>query len=342
MHIVQENSRSFSIETNGKSFVTPFFVPAISTIKTDWSISGYLGLLEKTGYPAFLISAYDIYDIDDKEERIVMKSLADCVDKGTLIFLDNGNYEAYWYRDTTWTLNKLKKILGKVNPDFSFSFDIFWQKEKAVEEYIRETITSVAKTASMQRTGSTIALIHSDPMLFPTVVRKLVDNINPEIVAIPERELGPSIFERAQTIKRIRDELNKTERVIPIHILGTGDPISILIYTLCGADLYDALVWCTNCVDSKTGYLRHFSQRDFVGCNCKACRMQDIPYEIQTMTHNLIFYIDFLRKIRDSIRAGKIDDILKTYLREKDVSRVKKIVRSTIGTTVQDKTRLKV
>lgn len=326
MYIIENFPRSFLIETSGKSFKTPFFVPAISSLsKTNWTIFEHLDLLKKVRYPGFLISAYDIDRLQDKEEKVLLENLSKFIEKRTLIFLDNGNYEAYWYADNKWILKNLERVLEKFSPDFCFSFDVFWDETKNAEKYIKETITSIAKTAGMQKTGETIALIHSNPKLFPKVVRKIVDYINPEVIAIPERELGHGIFERSQTIKAVRDELNKTERPIAIHVLGTGHPISILIYTLCGADIYDAYTWYTGCINPETGHFFHFSQRELVECRCEACQLENIPYSFQTMTHNLIFYLDFLDKIREAMKNEKIDKILTEYLHKKDVARVKKI-----------------
>ncbi len=328
MYIVEEFPRLFSIETSGKSLKTPFFVPAISSIKADWEIFGYVDLIEKVGYPGFLISAYDIFKLEKKEKKILMKVLSNYTDKRVFVFLDNGNYEAYWYKNNTWSLNKLKTVLARVYPDFCFSFDIFWDGDRSVKKHVKETITSIAKTAGMQKTGSTIALIHSNPELFPKVTRKIVDYINPEIVAIPERELGFSVFQKSQTVKKIRDELDRTKKPIPIHILGTGNPISILIFTLCGADMYDALDWSNAFVDPKTGQLFHFSQKDLVDCQCKVCKMKKVPYNYQVLAHNLIFYVEFLDKIRDSIRNEEIDVVLNEYLREEDVSKIKRVIGS--------------
>jgi len=326
LYIVEEFPRSFLIETSGKSFKTPFFVPAVSSlVKTNLKILEYIDLLKKVGYPGFLISAYDIDRLQNKEEKVLLEDFSDFAEKRKLIFLDNGNYEAYWYSDQKWILKNLERVLEKISPDFCFSFDIFWDENKNVEKYIKETITSIAKTAGIQKTGETIALIHSNPKLFPKVARKIVDYINPEIIAIPERELGPSIFERSQTIKAVRDELNKTEKPIAIHVLGTGHPVSILIYTLCGADIYDAYTWYSECINPETGHFLHFSQRDLVDCHCEACKLEKVPYNFQTMTHNLMFYLDFLDKIREAIRNESIEKILAEYIRKKDVSIVKKI-----------------
>jgi queuine/archaeosine tRNA-ribosyltransferase len=326
LYIVEEFSRSFLIETSGKSFETPFFIPAISSIKANWEYFEYLDLIEMVGYPAFLLSAYDICKLEENEKETLMKRLSNFAEKRNSVFLDNGNYESYWYNDKTWTLNKLRTILDRTHPDFCFSFDVFWDKQKGFEKHYKETITSIAKTAGMQKTGSTIALIHAIPEIFPKVTRRIVDYLNPEIIAIPERELGFGIFERSQTISKIRVELEKTKKLIPIHILGTGNPISILIYTLCGADMYDAIDWSNSFIDPENAQLLHFSHKDLVDCHCKACKMKKVPYNYQAATHNLIFYLEFLDKIRDSIRNEKIDHILEKYLGEKNASKIKKIV----------------
>jgi len=271
MYITKKSERSFFIETDGKSIETPFFVPAVSSMKANWNISEYVDLIKRIGYNSFLVSAYDVFEHKDREA--LMKHLSRNIDK-QIFFLDNGNFEAYWYKDKAWTLNKFKKILDDSYPDFSFSFDIFWKKDKSFARHIKETITSIAKTAGMQKSGTTIALIHSESETFPDIVRKIVNSVNPEIVAIPERELGSSIFEKAQTIKNIRLELDKTKQNVPIHVLGAGNPISILMYTLCGADIYDALDWSNVFVNPNSGQFLNFSQKDLVECECEACKLK--------------------------------------------------------------------
>lgn len=324
MYTTKKSNRSFLIETSGKLIETPFFVPAVSSIKANWTILEYVDLLEKVGYPAFLVSAYDLCKLEETNKEDFEKTLSKYAGKKALFFLDNGNYESYWYKDQKWTLERLKTVLNKTCPDFCFSFDVFWAKGANVEAYIKETITSIAKTAGMQKLGSTIALLHSEPKFFAKVMRKVVDYINPEFVAVPERELGSSIFERAQTVKNIRVELDKTGKLIPLHILGTGNPLSILIYTICGADTYDALDWSSTFIDPNTGQSYHFSQKDLANCNCEACRMKNVPYDYQVMAHNLIFYQAFLDKIRNLLKKGKVDSMLAEYL-SAGSSEIKKI-----------------
>ncbi len=325
MLVEKKSLRSFKIEDSGKSFETPLFVPATSSTKANWTVLQYIDLIENVGYPSFLVSAYDYCKLEKKQKEDFEKLLGKYRKKGTFFFLDNGNYEAYWYKDKKWNLDGLRDALETVCPDFCFSFDVFWEKDTKTESYIKDTVSAIAKTAGSQKTGSTIALFHSRPDLFPKVVRKVVDSINPEIIAVPERELGCSVFERALSIKNIRSELDKDGKLIPMHILGTGNPLSILIYTLCGADTFDALDWSSVFMDPKTCQQGHFSQKDLSTCSCEACQLKQVPYDYQVMAHNLIFYQRFLEKIKKSLESCKVDTLLKEYLSDKNVLEVKKI-----------------
>jgi len=325
MEINREHQRLFKIKINRKIMNTPFFFPAISSIKTNFKIGEYLELVQKIGYPGFLVSSYDIYNTDEREKKKLLDIISESTQRETITLLDSGYYEAFWYHDEEWSFQNLESILDDISIDFCFSFDIFWNEKKSIEEYVKETITSIAKTAGTQKSGTTIPLLHSDTKSFPKVVRKVVEGINPEVIGIPERELGQSIFERATMVKKIRDELDKTNRQIPLHLLGTGNPISILIYTLCGADIYDGLEWCQTVVDPKTGYLFHFIQKDLIDCNCSACKIRDIAYHTQTIAHNLIFYKEFTETIRVSIIDDNIDHILNRYLDSRNSEKVKKI-----------------
>ena len=322
MQITQNSSRTYLIETSNKILKTPFFFPSISTVRTNYGVYEYFKLIKKVSYPGFLISSYDIYH-NEKRDTLI-EEVSKTTEYSAFTLMDSGNYEAYWNNDSMWNIKNLESILKDISVDFCFSFDVFWKDGKDIDVHVKETITYSAMTAGIQRRGTTIPLIHSNSLLFPKIVRKVIEGINPQIIGIPERELGASLLERAKTLERIRYEIDKAEREIPIHLLGTGNPISILIYTLCGADLYDGLEWCKNVVNPETGHLYHFIQKDLLDCNCKACNT-DVPYHLQTMSHNLIFYNNFTKEIRQAIEDEQITEILNKYLPAKVIHKIKKI-----------------
>lgn len=324
MIITQINSRAFKIETSTKSLETPFFFPSISSVKTNYEVYDYFQFLNQVSYPGFLISSYDVYM--DKKKELLMKEISSITERSAFTLLDSGNYEAYWKNDKDWDIERLGEILEALEVDFCFSFDVFWDEETDINKYISETITISAITAGMQISGETIPIIHSYPQVFPRVVSKIIDGINPQIVSIPERELGTSLLERAKTLKNIRNAIDKMDRCIPIHLLGTGNPTSLLIYTLCGADLFDGLEWCKNVVNPSDAHLYHFIQKELVTCNCRACKVEGLPYHLQTMWHNLTFYENFTEEIRRCITEGKIEELMEKYLPKEFIPKIENII----------------
>ena len=64
-----------------------------------------------------------------------------------------------------------------------------------------------------------------------------------DLIGLTEKELGPSLLERCQTLLRIRCALSARGRETPIHVFGCLDPATVLAYFLCGADVFDGLAW---------------------------------------------------------------------------------------------------
>ena len=62
-------------------------------------------------------------------------------------------------------------------------------------------------------------------------------------IAVSERDCGKGILERAETLTEIRHILDKSDERFLLHVLGCGNPISMLIYAYCGSDSFDSLDW---------------------------------------------------------------------------------------------------
>jgi hypothetical protein len=89
-------------------------------------------------------------------------------------------------------------------------------------------------------------------------------------------------------------------------LLGTGNPISIALYSEAGADSFDGLEWCQTVVDHETGLLFHLSQSDFFRQQT-AWGDSGISFHPRTLAHNLEFYADWMRRLRD---AAYRDDVI--------------------------------
>src|SRR2546422_9937802 len=302
MEVSRNHARAFTLNVEGKVVLTPSFVPAVSSCCAVVPIVSSLRLLIGLNHPRFLVSAYDIENAPNEQaKKTLLRQISSRTDKQTLTVLDSGSYEAQCQRDNSWTVGKLERVLRAVDVDICFSFDIYPERGVSSSTHFRKTVSAIARTAGSQRRGLTVPVLHSSPRDFPSFARRVLEGMSPQMLGIPERELGLGIMERARVLFSVRRALDGTGRDVPIHLLGTSNPISILIYTLCGADLFDGLDWNRSVVDPKSGSLQNFAHLDLTECGCAACRNTEISYVDRVMAHNLMFYEVFTAKARAAI-----------------------------------------
>ena len=145
------------------------------------------------------------------------------------------------------------------------------------------------------------------------------------LIAVAERELGDGLFERAATVVSIRRRLNRLGYYCHLHLLGTGNPISIVVYAVCGADCFDGLEWCQTAVDYDTARLHHFVQWDLFSDQSKF-HLGRGPYQARVLIHNLGFYAQWLDRIRWGIRTKQWTGLLDEYLPKKAANRIKRLI----------------
>ncbi len=307
----------------GGTFLSlPCFFPSISTIKTNLSPLDYLKILTALNYSLFLISAYDLYHCNTRKLKVIKRLLKNAVNNKQIVLIDSGNYESYWKNDKTWSIEKYREILKSIPYQIAFCYDVFkWDIN--LQGIINKIEDEVVKSQSFSH-GTIVPILHSAKKLFPEIITKLVDRLNPLFIAIPERELGDGMLERATNIFEIRKELNKKSQYYPLHLLGTGNPLSILIYSICGADSFDGLEWCQTTVNHDTGLLYHFQQREFFKLDPKLKKISDLPYTSLTLVCNLEFYNKWMNKINKAFLNNNIMEIVDSYLPNQMVALLKK------------------
>ena len=64
-----------------------------------------------------------------------------------------------------------------------------------------------------------------------------------DIIGFTEKELGNSILARMKTISNIRLAMDDAAVDRPIHVYGSLDPITSVLYFLAGAEIFDGLTW---------------------------------------------------------------------------------------------------
>ncbi len=291
----------------------PCFFPSVSSIKTNLPLLEYLKVLIAFKCPLFLVSAYDVYNCEKKQASQIRVLLREVMANGKIVLLDSGNYESYWKDDKKWTAVKYRNILRNTPHNLSFCFDslLSIKKIEDIALFIERQVLEDQR-CSQETVVPIIHSLHKED--FPEIISQVVDKLSPIMLAIPERELGEGILERAETIYRIRKALSKKKSYYPLHLLGTGNPLSILIYSICGADSFDGLEWCQTAVNHETGLLYHFQQRDFFGAQTIFCNIKGFPYTQATLAHNLQFYIQWMDQIQENIGKKSMNSLVNKYI----------------------------
>src|SRR5690606_15759698 len=76
-----------------------------------------------------------------------------------------------------------------------------------------------------------------------TLINKVTNLENFDVIAFTEKELGGSLIKKCENVIKIRQALISKGLNKPIHIFGCLDPLAIIIFFLCGADIFDGTNW---------------------------------------------------------------------------------------------------
>jgi|GEM_PF-367193 len=307
----------------------PCFFPSISgAAKSNFSPLAHLEVLVKLKHPCFLASVYDFVKVSKNEkisrsDRLKMQSLIDQASKnGQVIMLDSGLYERKWLHDSTWSRRSFHSALEGINGHLGFFFDNV--KIKPTSSLRESTVAITSQVKSDRRLADLEALfpiVHprktGAPDSLPELCKSVALDLDCDVVAVAERELGSGILEGVRTMLSIRRALNETGRYRIIHLLGTGNPLSILIYAACGADSFDGLDWCQTVVDYNDKRLYHNQQIDFFRDQSAYAEAIGLGHPTRMLGHNLLFYRDWMRRIQDHIASGTLPELLKEVLPKK-------------------------
>ncbi len=228
---------------------TPLLVPSFSS-KGFPDVNKIVSANSELISGPILVSAYDLHY--DKVQPPF--------DFASLIFLDSGGYEAakdYQFSDLSdthendhvpqpWTPDLHASVLAKWNslvPTVFICYDhprericlqeqinrtkhIFHDKLGVMRELL---IKPSSETQKYLRIADVKAHIHSLAEF--------------SVIGVTEKEIGASVFERMKNIALLRKALSAAGLDLPIHIFGSLDTITTLLYFVSGADIFDGLTW---------------------------------------------------------------------------------------------------
>lgn len=288
------------LQIGQKKLDIPIYFPSVSSVKTAINPLDYVLVLSALRIEQFLVSAFDVHYADEQTQATIKAKIADAMSRGANVLMDSGNYESFWKeKRNLWKQDNYHSILTQINTTFAFSFDE-QSPPKNFSDHLKLICRRYDKDKAVNSQTPIIPIIHDNSENLPSLCVKVIEATDVPMIAIPERCLGKGIFSHAHHLAEIRKAINEIGHYVGIHLLGTGNPISIAIYTLAGADSYDGLEWCRTVVDHKTAKLFHFAHADFFLEQTEYGDM-DIDFYPRTLAHNLSFYHSWMNKLSQSI-----------------------------------------
>jgi queuine/archaeosine tRNA-ribosyltransferase len=348
--------RPESLTVNGKSLELPSFVRSISSHET--LLAPKYAMLALALHPScepILVSTYDLLRSQEIDKTDICQRVSEIANRGVPIFVDSGNYEAFRkgerpekpadYSKPAWTDRDFHAGLQEIAADFVFSYD-----DPFPQGTTADIVGGMSKQVADDRRASggtyVIPIIHAPlrdgkrkPDVLPELVELLLKELDCSIVAIPERELGEGILARARTIRTIRKLMESQACYHTIHLLGTGNPISLAILAAAGADIFDGLEWCRTAIDHDTARLHHSQHFDFFANQCKFSEFEEVrtftsnlkrDYHLRLLVHNLDFFHRWVTDLRFYLRSGRVMDFLDSYLPTEAIEKLESSVSEVI------------
>lgn len=325
------------ISVRHKQLRLPAFVFSLSSHETQVSPSEGATLLRLLEPRAALISAYDVWACGKTRSGTELrKGIREFRESDAVLFLDSGNYEAYRkgdgrskQRPDGWQNEYFLSVAEKNPPDLAFAFDAIdpvgspdQVAAKAIKNFRRDD------KALSQRDFCLCPIVHVPKDIrgpiadcVAKIVAAVASALDPIMVAIPERELGDGLRERAKTVRKIRQALDALGKYYPLHLLGTGNPLSMIALAAAGADSFDGLEWCRTVAEYQHGHLFHFQHFDCFEQSCSH-QIQDqgirhivsnpkASYAVKALAYNVDFFKDWTRTMQEMIHAGQVETLLK-------------------------------
>ncbi len=310
--------RTFELSIAQTAIPMPCFFPSVSSVKTNLMPVDYVELLNAAGHPLFLVSAFDIANCPQEQRPRMNAVLSRSKGRGTAILMDSGNYEGFWKGELAWTPDRFHEVVKENEHHLCFCHDN--QEPLDTAKAICEDVVSSVLRDQEHALGTIAPIIHGPTELLPTAARMVAEQLYPVLLAVPERALGDGIIARTQTVRRLREALNALGFYCPLHLLGTGNPLSIAVYAMAGADSFDGLEWCQTVVDHETGKLFHFQQWDLFKDQTDWGNNGVLPYIQSALMHNLEFYRAFMEDLREALMADMAEAFLRRYAPDKQAS----------------------
>lgn len=277
-------------------------------------------------YETQLLSAYDIYYghmLDVMELNPTQLTVIDSGGYETSNNFDLSETRKYDRSKKEWNINLFNEVIDswtELYPAIVVSYDAVELKipvEKQVEN-AKEFFKS--KTQFLSDFLIKPIDVESNFIDIDEVIKYTNSFESFNIIGVTEKELGDSYFARMKNIFLLRKNLDENNIKSPIHVFGALDPLSVILYFIMGAEIFDGLSWL---------------KYDYYNCCASYINNSNIMKSIENvyLTDNEIR----MRTIKDNIyQLETLKNILLNFSQYKDYSIFDKFVGDGFGKMIDE------
>ena len=299
--------RLLNLAVNSEQFRTPLLVPSYSS-KGFPEVGHILELTQQFVDSQILVSAYDLHYGHISEETDL--------NFPPLLIVDSGGYEASQdramqdpervsvvdYQPVEWSEalhNGIVESWDVLPPTIFVSYD-HPSKRIPLDEQI----------ANALKFGSGNGQINRELLLKPSTttshylkVEEICANARkfaPFVaIGVTEDEIGKNLLERMLNIGKIRQALTSASLETPIHVFGSLDTITTLLYFVMGADVFDGLTWLRyGYYDGATVYKQNLAALKF------APKTHVKRVDQECWHHNYLYLQEMQQRMRSFLNDG--------------------------------------
>lgn len=284
---------------------TPLLLPSFSS-KGFPEVAEIIKVMAEFITGPILVSSYDIHH----------KTISKKITFASLIFLDSGGYEARYEHD-------LSEAYGKVHKpkhwNRSYHEEVLrkWSSQWPTVAVTYDSPTLFQKFNEQVRAARSVKTKYPnfiwEFLLKPEnkkdrfiSLEKIITHINQlrefKILGMTEKEIDDTLFGAMRKIARLRMALDAADVQIPIHIFGSLDPLTSLLYFISGAEIFDGLTWLRfGYHEGHTLYWQNYAAvHDSEGIRRKST---DQSYQLWK---NNYYYLDKMRtQMMNYVRTGQ-------------------------------------
>jgi hypothetical protein len=226
---------------------TPILVPSFSSKGIPEDVDKTIKWASEFIDASTLVSAYDI----------AYKKIIPPFTFPSLIFLDSGGYEASKDSDLSelgerehlpklWTQAMHEEQLAKWHSNIPTVFISYDHPKERLS--VQKQIERARKMASSRTDVLREILLKPETkgqnfLQIKNILKHIAQLKNFDVIGVTEKEVGNSVLARMTNIAKLRKGLTEIGLKTPIHVFGSLDTVTTLMYFVAGADIFDGLTW---------------------------------------------------------------------------------------------------